>query len=408
MRKSIAVGALRKIAIVSGLCLYNDAISASVHDDALALSDAFGFHTRVFTHRNEFPDIEATEARDSSQIIFDSYFQACDLIIYHFGIYFELFNTILLGNGHAPQVVRYHNLTPRHLLPPSEWAKFESSAAQLYNFAAADAVWPVSDFNREDLRGLEIVPQKLVEPLPLSVGDGNRRKGFAGKEPGPIIRLLFVGRMVRAKGLRDLLSAATLIRQACLAFSLRIVGDPQFSHLDYVGELREFANMNGIADAVTFVGRVSNEELDAEYDRAHILVLPSYHEGFCKPVIEALRFGCVPVTYTSGNLPFVARGLSRTVSPGDVVALARAIAEVARSVQSAPAGRRIPVDRGSIPLRRYEAAVDELLAGYGFPAVSQRLREAAQALIARCKPGSLGVNRWSEMLQAAVSRGREP
>jgi glycosyltransferase involved in cell wall biosynthesis len=392
----------RKVAIISGLCVRNDAISASVRDDALSLSADFGFHSRVFTHHNEFPDVDAVEVGNASEIVFDQYFLSCDLIIYHFGIFHELFNVIFLGNGLAPQAVRYHNLTPRDLLTRPEWAKFERSSAQLYNLAAADAVWPVSELNRLDLLSHGFVPEERVRLVPLSVGDGKRRGRLSEKQTGTI-QLLFVGRVVRAKGVMDLLRAAVILRNEGLDFVLRIVGDMRFSDLDYVDALKRFAQEAGFGGAVTFVGGVNDSDLDAEYSRAHILVVPSYHEGFCKPVIEALRFGCLPVTYASSNLALVARGLSRTVPSGEAATLAAAIAEAARAIEPVLAGAAevpLPVDRGSMPVGEYERAVDELLAGYGFPAVSEQLRQAAKALLARSTPASLRINEWASVLQA--------
>ena len=133
---------------------------------------------------------------------------------------------------------------------------------------------------------------------------------------------------------------------------------------------------------MTLVGGVSDEALDDEYWRAHVLVLPSYHEGFCKPVIEALRFGCIPVTYNSSNLKYVAHGLSRTVPAGHAGALAAGIAEAARSVNAVyenPEAARIAVDRGTMSLTEYERAVDDVIASSGFPSVSSQLRRAARS-----------------------------
>jgi glycosyltransferase involved in cell wall biosynthesis len=390
------------VAIVSGVCVQRDAISASVRDDVLAFSERFGFRTKVFTYKNEYPEIDAVEVADLTQICFDPFFLNCDLILYHFGIYYELFNTIFLGNGTAPQVVRFHNLTPRHLLPPSEWPVAERSATQMFNLRAADAVWAVSEINRQDVLAAELIPEQAIDLMPLSVGDGQRRAGMAGKEGGPI-QLLFVGRIVKAKGLLDLLRAVATFKQEEIPFSLRIVGDMRFSHTDFVQALEKSIAVLRLADCVTLVGGVSDEELEQEYARAHILVLPSYHEGFCKPVIEAMRFGCVPVTYDSSNLKYVADGYSRTVPAGDVTALALGISEVARSLNSVLQGHSngpITVDRGGLSLADYESGVDLVLAGYGLPAVSEQLRQAARKLVEGPGSSPLRLDTWVQSLGA--------
>ena len=123
-------------------------------------------------------------------------------------------------------------------------------------------------------------------------------------------------------------------------------------------------------------------------------------------MIEALRFGCIPVTYASSNLALVAGGLSRTVPQGEVAALAAAIAEVARSIGPVLAGAAeapLPVDRGKMPISAYQRAVDKVLARYGFPAVSKQLRQAAETLLARSTPDTLRVDGWASLLQVASS-----
>jgi glycosyltransferase involved in cell wall biosynthesis len=372
------------VAIISGVCVRHDALSASVRDDALAFSEPFGFHARVFTYRNEYPEIDAVEVNNVNQIGFDPYFLNCDLIVYHFGIYYEFFNLIFLGNGAAPQVVRFHNVTPRALLPQNEWPLFERSSTQMYNLQVADAIWPVSELNRQDLLEAELVSKDRIEVIPLCVGDGQRRGRLTDKPVGAV-RLLFVGRIVKAKGLTDLVYAAAILRAKGIEFSLRIVGEMRFSQPEFVRELKGLILALKLGPHVALVGGVSDDALEGEYSRAHVLVLPSYHEGFCKPVIEALRFGCIPVTYDASNLKYVAQGLSRTVPAGDTGALAAAIAAAARSVAAVPEKSEtalIEVDRGALSLTDYERGVDEVIARCGFPAVSSQLRQSASRLIA--------------------------
>ena len=74
-----------------------------------------------------------------------------------------------------------------------------------------------------------------------------------------------------------------------------------------------------------WLGTVDDATWEQLYRRAHILAIPSYHEGFCKPVIEGLRAGCIPVGYASYNLPEIANGLGRMVPTGDVAALTEAL-----------------------------------------------------------------------------------
>jgi glycosyltransferase involved in cell wall biosynthesis len=67
---------------------------------------------------------------------------------------------------------------------------------------------------------------------------------------------------------------------------------------------------------------------------ADVFVLPTYHEGFCVPVLEALASGCCVVTYDNSNLPAISGGLTSLVSTGDISALAATIADTLGLVAS--------------------------------------------------------------------------
>ena len=55
--KNLSMTERLDVAIVSGLSVQRDALSASVRDDAMSFSERFGFHARVFAYKNEYPDI---------------------------------------------------------------------------------------------------------------------------------------------------------------------------------------------------------------------------------------------------------------------------------------------------------------------------------------------------------------
>jgi glycosyltransferase involved in cell wall biosynthesis len=71
------------------------------------------------------------------------------------------------------------------------------------------------------------------------------------------------------------------------------------------GDLLRFAAHLGIADRVVQASNLSNELLEALYNRAVALVYPSRFEGFGWPVIEAQACGCPVISSNSGPLPEV-------------------------------------------------------------------------------------------------------
>ena len=65
-------------------------------------------------------------------------------------------------------------------------------------------------------------------------------------------------------------------------------------------------------------------------------MLPSYHEGFCVPILEAMAFGCRVLTYDNSNIPSISGGTATLVSTGNVCALAARLLndfELIRSAQ---------------------------------------------------------------------------
>jgi glycosyltransferase involved in cell wall biosynthesis len=141
-----------------------------------------------------------------------------------------------------------------------------------------------------------------------------------------VIRMLFVGRVVAAKGVTDLLAALQNFPAA--AIRLDLVGNKSFSDPELIAELeRQAKGSRGVAPHLHF--DASDEIKQRLLQEADIFVLPSYHEGFCVPVVEALNSGCRIVTYDNSNLPAIGNGFSRLVATGDLKGLEAALAELA-------------------------------------------------------------------------------
>ena len=145
-----------------------------------------------------------------------------------------------------------------------------------------------------------------------------RRLANVRRESGEI---LFVGRADDPnKGFRYLLLALAQLAPA-VPFHLTVVQRPQSD------EPRALARELGLEDRVTFLEKLSPEELVRQYNRAQLLASPSLYEGFGLPAAEALACGTPVVATTVGALPeIVDDGVSGLlVPPGEVGPLAGAI-----------------------------------------------------------------------------------
>ena len=144
-----------------------------------------------------------------------------------------------------------------------------------------------------------------------------------GPPGGP--RLAIVGRLIPIKGHEVLLEALARVRAEIPDVTLEIAGDgPLESHL------RATAARLGLADLVTFLGRVARP--GPVYERAAIVVVSSFGEGFGMVALEAMERGRAVVASDVGGLPEIVASSETglVVPPGDPAALAGAVVELAR------------------------------------------------------------------------------
>ena len=179
------------------------------------------------------------------------------------------------------------------------------------------AVVVVSEHVRADL-------QRRVRGLrPTNIYNGVVLPSPRRKQSLPGTYLLFVGRLVPTKGLRDLLAAvATCRRERGIAeMRLRIVGlGPEERGL------RRQAAKLGLGDCVDFCGYVPDREKEALMAGCRIFCMPSHHESFGMAAVEAMALGCPVLACDVEGLPEAVGGGGILVPPRSPGALAKALA----------------------------------------------------------------------------------
>jgi len=156
------------------------------------------------------------------------------------------------------------------------------------------------------------------DPAPL-------RARFAA--PGEKI-VLYVGRLVHEKGVQVLLDAAAKILPAYANARFLIVGTG-----GYLDDLRRQAHYLRIADRVTFLGYVKDEDLVRIYRVADVVAIPSLYEPFGIVALEGMAAQVPVVTSDAGGLnDFVENMVTGiTTYKGDSGSLAGGILEVLRN-----------------------------------------------------------------------------
>jgi len=151
-------------------------------------------------------------------------------------------------------------------------------------------------------------------------GSGPARHG-AGKRD---LTVLFAGRFVERKGIRELFAAIPLILEKAPATRFLLVGGHGTGAAVEEGLPAELERWR---DRVRFTGWLSPSEVTAQYQSADIQVIPSWYEPFGMVVLEGMLHGLALVASDIGG-PAEILEHGRTgllVPPRDSAALAAAV-----------------------------------------------------------------------------------
>jgi len=173
-------------------------------------------------------------------------------------------------------------------------------------------------------KGIDLRPYEAV-PEPAHA---RQRLGL----PNHGMIVTFTGRLMRSKGVFELLEAFK-----------RTLATHADSHLLLIGEpielrtLKERAAELEIADRVRCPGMVPRSHIPDYLAASDLYVLPSHHEGISNGLLEAMAAGRAVVTTPVGGLTEVVRdGINgRLVQPRDATALAAVMSELLADRQQA-------------------------------------------------------------------------
>ncbi len=229
-----------------------------------------------------------------------------------------------LSQRHEPILMNYHNITPAETV--IDWdigtaVALGMAVAEISRFAPhVTLAFTVSKFNASDLVRLGYKNIEVAAPFISLSATYERNPKAISKDSN----WLFVGRVVPNKAQHELIRAfATYKRIYDKEATLRIVGNP--AQMKYYEFLRSFAKELEVSESVEFLGSVSDEELADLYRSSDVFTCTSRHEGFCFPLIEAMRNSLPIVAFASSAIPDTLGRAGALVKDPDPLSFASAV-----------------------------------------------------------------------------------
>ena len=201
-----------------------------------------------------------------------------------------------------------------------------------YSVEKADAVIAISKSTGDDILTTYDVEKNNVHVVyPGTTGFmnqdvKNRTKTVSAKYSISRDYILYVGTLQPRKNIIRLIEAFQKIKLSNYQINnnnlqLVIVGKKGWLYDDIFQKVKDA----GLEKDVVFTGFVPDEELPLLYEHATCFCLPSLHEGFGFPVLEAMKYGCPVICSNMSSLPEVAGDAGVLVNPESVDDIARGL-----------------------------------------------------------------------------------
>ncbi len=244
----------------------------------------------------------------------------------------------------APRVVAtVHDVAPL-ACPPYKRETLAMTCRALDGLRRADAMLlAVSEATRRDLVQRASFEEAMIDVVPPGVSERFLASTVA-LEPAAEPELLTVGGAGENKNLARLVEAVAILR-CSRPVRLTMVGARAWGYRELLGELDP-----SLRDAtwIRHLDYVDDTRLSELYRRS-VVVVPSLHEGFGLPVLEAMASGA---TVACSDIPVfreVAGEVAFRFDPRDPSAIARVLAEALDD----PERREDRIRRGSERARRF-------------------------------------------------------
>lgn len=280
---------------------YGDAVS----NDVLAIHETlkkFGYDTGVYAENigKRLPKGVVKHVSKMPKL------KDNDVIIYHLSTGTELNYKLLEYKG--KKVLRYHNITPYDFFAgysAASWKLCKEGREGLAFLAdKVDYCLAVSEYNKKDM--IEAGYKCPIDILPILIpfsdyekkADEKVIRRYGGDD---YVNILFTGRIAPNKKQEDVISAFYMY-QKYYNPKARLFFVGSYGGLEiYYQRLKDYVKQLGLKN-VYFTGHIRFDEILAYYSVADVFLCMSEHEGFCVPLVEAMKFEVPVVAYDSSAI----------------------------------------------------------------------------------------------------------
>jgi glycosyltransferase involved in cell wall biosynthesis len=228
---------------------------------------------------------------------YEKQFGKPDLILAH-SVTWAGFAAYLIHKAHGiPYVVVEHRSffvwsseEARQMVKPYHLPLFDLA------YAHCEKLVLVSESLRKGIVALVPSARKRIKVIPNMIREDQFFLPLEPRKTDPFV-FLWAGRLEHVKGVDLLLEAVKLLFDLTIQkFSVRLAGKGSLR-----SELEQQASALGVSHRVSFLGRLSREEMLKELQGANCFVLPTRYEAFGVVLIEAMATGLPVIATRSGG-----------------------------------------------------------------------------------------------------------
>jgi len=200
-----------------------------------------------------------------------------------------------------PFLISTHGMLDKWALRQSRFAKwFATALFQGRAFRKASCIHALSLAEASAIRDFGI--REPIAVIPNAVALPHPDQQYLQRDAEARRTFLFLGRIVRKKGVSELVQAWRLIQESAMGQQWRLLLAGWIAP-EFLTELRALLHRLRIEETVEFTGPVRGREKHDLLLRTDALVLPSHSEGQPMAVLEAWAYGIPTVITNECNLP---------------------------------------------------------------------------------------------------------